>query len=74
MEKKEIEFIGIASQYKSEESFAWDVSKEDFIKITGREPNQNDKGIYIKDTYRVFPEMLYKEDSKYKIKIYIEKL
>lgn len=67
------EFDGIPSG--DHEGFCWDVSKEDFKKIKGRDPISCDKSYFNKGLYRIYPNDFYGLDEpKCKIKISIERL
>lgn len=70
---KEIEFIGYPSG--DCDSFCWDVSKEDFIKITGNKPDYYDKAVNHNGLYIIHPNDFYGFDSpKCKMTIKIEVL
>lgn len=69
-----IEFIGIDSE--DYESQCFDVDKETFIKLEGREPKKHDNSYFNKDTYRYYPFSMPNviQDKKYKITIEIEEI
>ena len=70
---KTYEFQGISSG--DYESFCWDVSEEDFIKIKGRTPNKYNKSIEREGLYKLYPNDFYGlDDPKCNIKISIEVL
>ena len=72
-ETKAYEFQGISSG--DGDSFCWDISKEDFIKIKGKNPNKYDKSMERKGLYRLYPNDFYGfDDPKCNIKISIEVL
>ena len=52
-ENKTFEFIGIPSG--DYESFCWDVDKETFKKITGKEPKKYYKSYFNEGLYRIYP-------------------
>lgn len=67
----DIEFVGINSG--DNESFCWDVDKDTFIKIKGKEPETYDKSYFNERLYRVYPSDFYGFDSpKSKVKLSIE--
>lgn len=67
---KEIEFEGFPSG--DMESFCFDVTKEDYIKINGEEPGEFDKSVNKDNLYRIYPDDFFGFDKpKCKIKISI---
>ena len=72
-ENKTFEFIGIPSG--DYESFCWDVDKETFTKITGKEPKKYYKSYFNEGLYRIYPNKFYGFDKpKCKMIINIEVL
>ena len=58
---KQIKFKGYPSG--DYETFCWNVSKEDFIRLTEKEPDEeSDKSCFHHETYRIYPFMLYNEN------------
>lgn len=71
---KEIEFIGIQSgDYEAQ---CFDVDKDTFIKLEGKEPKSYDKSYFNKGTYRYYPfsGLEIKSGKKYKVSIKIEEI
>lgn len=71
---KEIEFIGINSgDYESQ---CFDVDKETFERLEGREPRKGVESYFNKGTYRYYPFSMPNvlQDRKYKINIRIEEI
>lgn len=54
---KIIEFKGIPSG--DYESFCWDVTREDFIKIKGRAPEVFEESDFNKGLYQIYPDEFY---------------
>ena len=67
----EIEFIGIDSG--DYEAHCFDVDKDTFINLTGKEPSRRDKSYFNDNTYRYYPfdEL---DGKKYKVKIVMEEV
>lgn len=53
MSKKIVHFIGIPSG--DNEAFCWDVTKEEFKRLTGKNPSKHDKSFFNKKHYRIYP-------------------
>jgi len=53
-----VEFIGFPSG--DGESFCWDVSRETFVRVVGREPGEDDGAVFHmpERLYRLYPENL----------------
>lgn len=47
-----------------DESFCWDVDKETFIKINGREPKEYEKSMIDEELYRIYPGDLHRSKKK----------
>lgn len=55
------------------ESFCWDVDKETYVRIKGKEPGKFDKSVSHKDMYKIYPDDFYGFDKpKCKMTINIE--
>lgn len=55
------EFKGIPSGDCS--AFCWDVSKEEYVKITGKKPGKYDKSNENKGLYKIYPNDFYGFDN-----------
>lgn len=66
---KIIKFSGIPSG--DFDSFCWDVSKEDFIKITNEEPTEDDISFSNKGLYRIYPNNFHDNKDMCNIEIKI---
>jgi len=74
-DKKEYELVAIPSG--DHESFCFDVSRKDFIKITGVKPDNYDKSFFHPNKFRIYPRELFTDlesNKKYKFKIVIEEV
>ncbi|WP_337033222.1 hypothetical protein [Paenibacillus illinoisensis] len=58
MNEKTFKFTGIPSG--DYESFVWDVSKEQFVTITGKEPVAIDEAVFTDGRYMIYPNDLLK--------------
>jgi hypothetical protein len=56
-----VQFKGIPSG--DYESFCWDVTKEEFIKIKGREPDEFDPAYFNEGFYRVYPDDIFQDST-----------
>jgi hypothetical protein len=48
-----VKFKGIASG--DHEAFCWDVSREEFTRLTGMEPKHHDRSFFRQGYYRIYP-------------------
>ncbi len=60
------------------ECFCWDVTPEEFVRITGRQPDKYEKA-FAKDHFRLYPNDLLdatgvKSDRKYRITVSVEEI
>ncbi|MCP1184915.1 hypothetical protein [Paenibacillus sp. 1781tsa1] len=74
MKEKTIKFTGKPSG--DYESFVWDVIKEDFIRILGREPDEDDQAEVTEGRYMIYPNNLLKgfdeQDKDFEFEITIK--
>ncbi|PYY28177.1 hypothetical protein [Paenibacillus illinoisensis] len=75
MKEKTFKFTGKPSG--DHESFVWDVSKEDFAIITGREPKSYEKAVFTNRRFMIYPNHLLvgiadEEETDYEFEITIK--